>query len=178
MASPANALLVIEPIEEAEATNLVALARRFLDDSPDADTAASRLTDHILNDPTLLKEVIGRQLRVIARNIIQNAVTIDRQALSGKQGRQPRTLQAAAFAEAVTISLLDYRINGRRLGDFQKLDLSNFSNGLAAQADDMKVKSRWLALVADALPDNRKTVDEALTSAKLEELRTKAREQS
>jgi hypothetical protein len=166
-----------QTLADPKAVNLRAICRECLDATPDAAAAARKLHERCLSDPVLLNAIVERRLYELCWALISQAASEDRSVLDGRRERPLRTISAGEFAGAVTLSLLDYRVGGRRLGDLRRSELTVLSDGLASQAQDAQIKSNWLRLIAQALPNEDKTVDEALTSDKLEELRTKAREQ-
>lgn len=63
---------------------------------------------------------------------------------------------------------------GKRLGDAKRSDVAFAADVFEVQADDMKIKARWLRLIAGSLR-NHDTVAETLTEEELNAFRTEAR---
>lgn len=173
----AQALPVLAPLPEQEATNLREIARECIDQSSDMSSAFDLFHQRVMADAGLLQEVVDRYLRAICRDIVNKAASNDRMYLEGKKSAPRRPINAGEFANAVTLSMLDYRVGGYRIGDLTRPELNTLADGLETQAVDVQIKARWLRLIAAKMPGDHKPVQEVLTSDLLETLRNEAREQ-
>ncbi|HEX2554249.1 MAG TPA: hypothetical protein VHL98_11135 [Microvirga sp.] len=91
-----------------------------------------------------------------------------------------RVADAAAGAERVVQlasgTLLMFPLpGGKRLGEATREDITEAAEFYSRQAGDMAVKARWLQLIGQSVPPNRK-VQEILTDERLRELQEAARE--
>lgn len=77
---------------------------------------------------------------------------------------------------ALATSLLDFPLpGGRRLGEATRAEVAAAAELYRSYADDMGHKARWLALVAQSVPDGGK-VGEVLDEARLAELQKESRD--
>lgn len=173
----AAALPTLVPLPEPEPTNLARIAQECIDATPSLAAAIDQFVRRVQADPALLEEIVSRHLRTVCGDIVRKVSRDDTRILDGRRDRPPRTITAGEFADAVTLSMLDYRINGRRIGDLVRPELLTMAAGLETQAADVLIKARWLRLIANKMPGDTKPVQEVLTSDILETLRNEARGQ-
>jgi hypothetical protein len=152
-----------------------AIAKDLLSEHNGVAEAVAALEAMCDEDHTLYRAVVNGHFHSLCSTVIRNAARAERDRIDSPP--PARAENHAAWAEAISAALMDYPIyGGRRIGDCNRQELLTGANSYRTQADDMLVKARWLRLVADKLPDDRKTVRQALKEDTLAALRQQARD--
>jgi len=141
----------------------------------DVQAATTELTNTIGSHPILYKTLMDPLLREACYNLIRGVCRANRRAIWHTPQPSVSTAKqnVGVLAKATRTSLLYYPLHGGLfLKDAFKADVLNTVHYNETQGKDMLVKARWLTLVAERLPDNKK-VGEVLTEKQLAALKTK-----
>lgn len=152
---------------------LLALARQAVDENDDTTAAVDWLRDRMADRPdlwtALLQPFEDGALRAICRRETQ---TVRREAWTRPAAPDSRVQHLIGVNRA---NLLDFPLpGGKRLGRAGKAEIAVAAAAYERQGADMLLKARWLATIADRLPEG-KVVADVFSDADLERLREDAR---
>lgn len=139
----------------------------------DVALATKRMAQKALDDHAYLRRFLTETVRAGCAEAIAKAQREQRGRLWNATAPNPERARAQVIALAAgTIrSLMDFPLpGGLRLGDAGRDDVQVAAVFYGKQAKDMAGKSRWLHLIAQSLPPQKK-VAEVLSLKRLEELR-------
>jgi hypothetical protein len=157
---------------DAPKASLHEAARRALDASHDQAGAVDRLVSAARRDKALREALLAPWEYQAAQHVIGALIRQDRRTIWSRPSAPDA--RVAALSNAVSLSLLDFRLpGGKPLRDASAEDVSAAAGFYAEQAADMDAKARWLNAVAAALPDGA-VVGDALDVATLDKLREEA----
>ena len=151
-----------------------ATAREVADDSPDAETAITRLIAMARADSTLFTAIMEPGLPAACRELIARSRRIERRAawvmpaklVASPQLQRPLSMDTArAIARNNVESFLDgFKLtSGKRLRDALRADVIADANFYIAQATDMSAKGRFLQRIAERMTDDKKSVGDQVT---------------
>ena len=176
---PMTALAVV-PTEDLDLDPLERLADEMLAEHRVTQYALPAMLGRVMADDDLrtaaLEKLIGAECRrTLDARLAFRAQAEKRRTGGGPLGAQ-RSSNLSGWAGAVAESLMDdFKLpNGRKLGDAVRADLQAALASYQILADDARIKHRWLTFVLQSVPAG-KTVREALTDARLKELREEAK---
>lgn len=150
----------------------------------DMKLATEALVSRVLSDPALFRVVMEPFVRDACAHAVRLCVKTQREA-SWRPGRGNLSVvrtedaagpaRVAALVAGTVAGLMDFPLpGGKRLADATKGEVETASWSYRAQADDMSIKGRWLALIAKKLSPND-VVRNVLTEDDLTSLRQEAR---
>lgn len=164
------------PNLEPEVT-LSSLAREHLaKNGNDTEKAVKTLMARLRKDAGLLRALIEAALRSAIQYQVEHSMRSKRAAIIRAAGANPGPGRAGviALAQGIAASYLDMPLaNGRRLRDATRDEVTAQSDRYGAASRDMGHKSRFLRLIAQSVPGNRK-VGEVITDARAAELWARA----
>lgn len=150
----------------------------------DMKMATKLLASRVLSDATLFRLIMEPLVELACREAVRACVKSQRRSVwnEPRQGSAPaRTTdhngpaRVAALVAGTIAGLMDFPLpGGKRLADATKGEVEAASWSYRAQADDMSIKGRWLALIAKKLSPND-VVRNVLTEDDLTSLRQEAR---
>lgn len=153
-----------------ERVTLGALARESLDKASGDTTAATEaLVARLLSSKALLRAVIANAVAdAVSYRVEMSMRTRRRDIVAATTG--PGRAGVVSLARGLTMALLDMPLaNGVRLRDASRAQVVEQATRYERQAADMGRKARWLTIIAQSTPPDRK-VGEVLTDARAAEL--------
>lgn len=155
------------------------LARECLSKCDDNwERAARMLRKRVEKNPEAKEYLFDKAANQLCWYEIRHQARIDRtQMMSSKPGSDS-SLGLERIAETHERELLKFTLRGGLwLGDARQDDLDGEIEFHGKLARTIGIKERWLRLIRDALPNNRKTVSSVFTNEKLEVLHEEAEKQ-
>jgi hypothetical protein len=139
----------------------------------DVRRATDALAARAMDEPEFLKAHYAEIIRTASYDAVSGAIRAERAIVWNTP--QPTTIerraQVTALASGTVRTLLDFPLpGGKRLGDATRGEVGEAADLYGSQARDMAWKARWLAHVAQSVPDGKRVAD-VLTAERLEELR-------
>lgn len=162
--------------EELKGTSLTELARESLArNAGRVVDAASDLAAIAKDTPSVLYALALAAIREVAPSGA-NERRIKRNRIWQAMAPELTGHRVHALARGNAAMLMDFPLmDGTPLRNASKDAVRTNAEAYYEQADDMRWKSRWLALVAAKLPDGKKTVGQVLSEESLNKLRAEAR---
>lgn len=159
--------------EQTAAEKLSAMARECLAEHDGNTTKAiSALVVLLLSDRALLRELVAPIVLAAVDTHVDRSTHYQRKNLIISVNRQSRRSDMVALAGGIAHSMLDFTLGtaaGIRLRDATREQVVGQAEEYTRQGNSMLRNARWLELIAQGVPADRK-VGEVLTDARANEL--------
>jgi len=147
------------PAKIEEQVSLRALARQALKDAGGkTKLAIDALTAQLMNDKRLMREVVAEAVVIASDDLVQHSMRATREAVVVSAAKARNGV--AALANGIKFSILDFPLaGGVKLRDATPAEVTEQIDRYEAIGRDVTHKARWLRLVVQGVPRDRRIGD-------------------
>lgn len=144
----------------------------------DVQKATRALAAQVRSDDKLYRAVMDSLVDTACYDLVASVCRAQRRKIwsppAPPAGQSDDRARVVALGRGTVASLLDFPLpGGMKLRDAKRSDVVSAHEFYATQARDMDGKARWLRLIAQSVPEDRR-VGDVLTADRLESLQQEA----